>query len=108
MHYDEELAPSRVGPRVRHSHRAVDIDPRTRRVLVGDRVAGPPSAVAHRVPALDDEILFNSVERQTVVEALAREENEVRDGLGGVALEQVQLDVAAGRLNDGRVVDASL
>ena len=92
-HIDEELAA--VGIRARIGHRD-----RTRLVaivrmdLIGKlvaRAAGPP-AVAQRivfgkgVAALDHEILDHAVEFDVVVEVLARELHEIRDGIRRVGL----------------------
>src|SRR5688572_29279830 len=76
---DEELAPVRVGPRVRHREGAalhlVVVE------LVLERVAGPARARALRAAALDHEVLDHAVEDQAVVEAVGGELAEVLDRL---------------------------
>src|SRR5207245_4933243 len=78
---DEELAAIRILPGVRHRHGA-------RRVLAEDRLVGEfvtrsAAARPERVAALDDKARFDTVELQAVVKLVARQEDEVVDGVRG-------------------------
>ena len=57
-------------------------------------VAGAAGAGALRAAALDHEVRDHAVEDEPVVEPLARELREVRDGLRGVVGEELDLDRA--------------
>ena len=70
---------------------------------VDDLVARRTAAVPGRVATLDHEVRHDAVERESVVEALAREEDEVVDALGRVLGVERNGDVAAGRGHDGGV-----
>src|SRR6185312_14858675 len=76
---DEELAAVRVRAGVRHrecaAHDLVVVE------LVLELIAGAAGAGARRVAALDHEVRDDAVEDDTVVEAVARELDEVVDGL---------------------------
>src|SRR3989304_3598083 len=88
---DEELAPARVGPGVRHRQRAADV-PVLRSELVLDRVAGPAHPGARRVPALDHEVRDYPMEDRPVVEPLLHELPEAPGRQGHRPLEQVDPD----------------
>src|SRR5437867_2014291 len=72
---DEELAPVRIGPGVRHRERAADDAVVVR--LVVERVAGATGAVALRAAALDHEAVDHAVESKAVVEPFARQAREI-------------------------------
>src|SRR4051794_35949655 len=96
---DEELRAVRVRPGVRHREGA--LDDLVRVDLVLELVTGIAGPVPARAAALDHEVLDDAVEDQPVVEALRRELLEVAHGLRGVLVEQLEDDVALGRLHDG-------
>src|SRR5687768_5711975 len=89
---DEELAPVRVRPPVRHGERAardlVLVD------LVLELVARAAGAGAVRAAALDHEVRDHPVEDEPVVVAVLRQLLEVLDRLRGLALEELELDRA--------------
>src|SRR4051812_14892048 len=93
---DEELAPVRVRPGVRHCERAA-VDP-VLVELVLELVAGPAAAGPRRVAALDHEVGNDAVEDQAVVEAVARELDEVLDGLRSLVRVELDLDRAMVRM----------
>src|SRR5436190_4127383 len=94
---DEELRAVRVRPGVGHRQRAardlVVVD------LVLERVARAAGPGALRAPALDHEVGDDAVEDQAVVEALAGELLEVRDGLRRVLVEELEADRALAGLH---------
>src|SRR5437764_10532886 len=96
---DEELAAVRVRACVRHREGAaldlVVVD------LVLEWVAGPARPRAGRVAALDHEVRDHAVEDDAVVEAVAREALEVLDGLRRVLGEELDLDRAVVRMENG-------
>src|SRR5215212_2960568 len=94
---DEELAAVGVGPAVRHRQRAaldlVLVD------LVLELVARAAGPRPLRAAALDHEVRDHAVEHQAVVVAVARQLQEVVDGLRGLGLEQLELDRAVVRVH---------
>ena len=76
---DEELRSVRVGTGVRHRDRAERVLALHR--LVGELVAGTTATAALGATALDHELRHDAVEREVVVVALAREPDEVVDGV---------------------------
>src|SRR6266545_5850965 len=97
--HDEELRAVGVGARVGHRQRAahhlVLVD------LVLEGVAGAAGAGALRAAALDHEVGDDAMEDEPVVEALAGQLLEVADRLGGLVVEQLEGDLALGRLHQG-------
>lgn len=101
---DEELAPVRVGTRVRHAQR-VRLVMFEGGELVFEFAAPdgfPARAVAVRVAALDHEFADHAVEDGVVVVAVAGVGDEVFDGFGGRGGEESEVDVAHGGVEDGR------
>jgi hypothetical protein len=101
---DEELAAVRVGAGVGHRDRAADDAVPARLIL--ERVAGPAAAGPRRIAALDHEALNRPVEDDAVVEAGARQPQEVLDRLRSVVVEQLDLHRAAVRVQ-GRAAHPS-
>src|SRR5688500_578242 len=98
---DEELRTASVLPGVRHAEEAEAVAARVALRLALDGVpgaAGAGAAVALRLgvgaAALHDEVREDAVEVDAVVEALLDKRQEVLHGLGGVLLEQLDLDGA--------------
>ena len=100
---DEELAPVRVGARVRHREDAALVAVRVPLRLVLEPVAWAASAGARRVAALEHEVGDDAVENRAVVEVVVREEDEVVNGLGRVGRVELDLDVALGGGDRGLV-----
>ena len=87
------------GPGVGHRQRAADDLVVVELVL--ELVARAAGAGAGRVAALDHEVLDDPVEDHAVVEALAGELLEVRDGLRRVLVEELERDGAFARAHRG-------
>src|SRR5579864_1891980 len=96
---DEELRSIRVGPSIRHGQRAahhlVWVD------LVLEGVAGTARAGAVGVPALNHEVTDDAVEDDAVIEVIRGQLPEVLDRLGGILVEQLELDGARGGVHLG-------
>ena len=90
---DEELRAVRVGAGVRHRDRAERVLALHR--LVGELVAGAAAAAALGAAALDHELGHDAVEREAVVVAVAREADEVVDGVRRELRVEIHHDRAA-------------
>ena len=91
---DEELAAIRVRAGIGHRQDAGAAVAQGGMEFIGKLIAGAAHAGAGRVAALDHERLDDAVEGGVVVEAIARQEDEVVHGLGGLISEELDDDVA--------------
>src|SRR5215213_6624796 len=106
--HDEELAGCRFRPSpVGHCDRAALVAARVKRRAAADlvrkrRACGRPSAraVSVRVASLNHEAADDAMEFQVVIKAAVGEHAEVFGRLRGLVLEQLDLYVAGGRLDD--------
>src|SRR5689334_5688696 len=89
---DEELAAVAVRPGVGHREGSGLMGLRAELVLEG--VTGTASTAARGVAALCHKARDHAVKDDAVVEAIARQEDEIVDGFGCVLWEQLDLDVA--------------
>ena len=113
---DEELRAVGVRAGVRHREQVRPVEGQLRVELVGELVARPAVTLAQRVAALDHESGDDAVEHRAVVERVAGlgargrvgpflaargQVGEVLHRLRGVVAEQLQADVAGGRVQGG-------
>ena len=90
---DEELRTVGVGPGVGHGDRpwlVLTVDG-----FIVEPVSGTAATRAFRAAALDDEVVDDAMEGETVVEAVASEEDEVVHRLGRTRRVQCDDDIAA-------------
>ena len=105
---DEELAAIGAGSGIRHGKHARLVAQRVALELVREGVTGTAAAGACGVATLNHEVRDDAVKGYAIVIAFVGKEDEVVDGIGSIAREEIQDDVAFGCLqrnfvNLGRV-----
>src|SRR5918999_3049268 len=105
---DKELRPAGIRARVRHGEYAGPVVSQPGMELVRDPVPGPAGPRPRRVPALDHKVRYDAVEGRPVEIPVARQEDEVVDGLRRLLGEEPNLHTALLGNEIGVVLVASL